>query len=265
MEKKHTYISRMLTSYWASRHGNSVHSFTDSEWFPQEFQGLPLWWPDGWEAPKSHCFKFKPNGEKQEFFFSHNLLRFTLIEQARSSAHFWVSSSVQKHGLLWWARNASCAPYLKQRFSSRHHDLMKEVIYFPSEYWEMENRFLKASKPKSSYLLSYIKGGAFWTSHLTLLYIFCLFCLHIYISIKSWVPILLHRSLFVLMFKLSQIWPIRTPLTTFCIPLMCCRLSLSILALSLVTDIPGMSHTFPGPALESVIIGSGIWFYLTFK
>ena len=48
---------------------------------------------------------------------------------------------------------------------------------FSLEYWEMENRFLKASKPKSSYLLSYIKGGAFCTSHLTLLYIFCLSCL----------------------------------------------------------------------------------------
>lgn len=114
---------------------------------------------------------------KARKFFSHNLLGFTLIEQARSSARFWISSSAQKHSLLWWVRNALCAPYLKQKFSSRPHDLRKEVIYFPSEYWEMENRFLKASKPKSSYLLSYIKGGAFCTSHLTLLYIFCLFCL----------------------------------------------------------------------------------------
>lgn len=131
-------------------------------------------------SSKIPLFQIQAQWGKAIIFFSHNLLGFTLIEQARSSAHFWISSSGQKHGLLWWARNASCAPYLKQRFSSRPHDLRKEVIYFPSEYWEMENRFLKASKPKSSYLLSYIKGGAFCTSHLTLLYILCLVYLHQY-------------------------------------------------------------------------------------
>lgn len=150
-------------------------SFTDSEWFPQEFQGLPLWCPDGWEAPKSHCFKCKPNGEKQEFFCSHKPFEVVLIEQARLSTCFWISSSGQKHGLLWWARKASCAPHLRQRFSSRPQGLRKQTIYFPSKYWEMENSFLKASKPKSSYLVSFIKGGAFCTNPLTLLYIFVYF------------------------------------------------------------------------------------------
>lgn len=39
----------------------------------------------------------------------------------------------------------------------------------------MENSFLKASKPKSSYLVSFIKGGAFCTNPVTLLYIFVYF------------------------------------------------------------------------------------------
>ena len=67
------------------------------------------------------------------------------------------------------------------------------------------------------------------------------------------------------MFRLSWVWPVRVPSSCILYPFDVSPSFLDISSFALVKDIPGMSHTFPGPVLESVIIGSGIWFYLTCK
>lgn len=167
MEKKHTYISRMLTSYWASRLGGPrfrrvsprvpVSSFMMTRWLRSSkitlFQIQAQW-------GKARIFLFS-----QTFLGSPWLNRLgqvpisELVPMGKSMACF--DGPGKHHVLHTWNRDS-------------HPDLR---AYFPSKYWEVENSFLKASKPKSSYLLSFIKGGAFCTSPLTLLYIFCLFCL----------------------------------------------------------------------------------------
>lgn len=164
----------MLIRYWASGHGSSVHSQIQNG-FPKSSRAFLYGDPMAEKLQNRTVSNASPMGKSKNFFVLTNLLRFVLIEQARSSACFWISSSGQKHGLLWWARKASYAPHLRQRFSSRPQGLRKQTIYFPSKYWEMENSFLKASKPKSSYLVSFIKGGAFCTNPVTLLYIFVYF------------------------------------------------------------------------------------------
>lgn len=93
-------------------------------------------------------FQIQAQWEKVKFFFLTKLLRFTLVGKARSSAHLRTSFNGQKHGLLWWTRNASCVlAHLKQRFSSRPHSLRKEAGTI-NKYWEMGNSFLKTNKPK---------------------------------------------------------------------------------------------------------------------